>query len=383
MAKYQPQRLTDAFLRTLKKPGRHTDGPGSHGLTADARLLKSGQLVIFFEQRIRILQKVTTLRLGKYSYLTLKQARQKAAANTRAVQKGRDPRSSGKRTFEEIAIEYIELLKARGWWREGSRSYQTWMNSLRTYVFPYIGPLPPDQISSLHIIQLLQPIWTSINPTAEKIAGRISEVMDYAIAWELCETNPVPRALPGLGPVHTTTEHHKALDHWLLEDAIRTLAASGAHPNAINALILIFLTGVRSGEALNATWDQVDLDKGILTIPASKDGLILRVPLCDALIRVLKDTAPPGSRTGLIFTAPRGGKIYSQTLGNLLEDNGIEMDVHGARTCFRTWAKKTGIDDDLAEAVLAHGRTDDPYMRYDLLTERAKVLQQWADYLNI
>ena len=41
------------------------------------------------------------------------------------------------------------------------------------------------------------------------------------------------------------------------------MAASGAHPNAINALILIFLSGVRSGEALNATWDQIDLDNGI------------------------------------------------------------------------------------------------------------------------
>ena len=59
------------------------------------------------------------------------------------------------------------------------------------------------------------------------------------------------------------------------------------------------------------------------------------------------------------------------------------MDVHGSRASIRTWAKETGIDDDTAEAVLAHGRTDDPYMRYDLLKERAEVLQKWADYLNI
>ena len=149
MAKHTQYRLTILLLRKgIKEPGRYTDGPGSNGLTALAKLNRQGQLVIAFHQRIRINRKPTMLSLGTYPQLSLKGARQKAVANVRAVREGRDPRTRGKNTFEEITIEFIEYLKKCRKWPDGNTSYRVWINSLRTYVFPHIGLMAPDQITS-------------------------------------------------------------------------------------------------------------------------------------------------------------------------------------------------------------------------------------------
>ena len=66
MAKSRPQRLTHLFLKKkIREPGRFSDGPASNGLYALATL-QHGKLVIYFDQKIRIRGKDTTLRLGKF-----------------------------------------------------------------------------------------------------------------------------------------------------------------------------------------------------------------------------------------------------------------------------------------------------------------------------
>ena len=386
MAKHTQYRLTDLFLRKgIKEPRRYTDGPGSNGLSALAKLNRQGQLVITFHQRIRIHRKVTMLSLGTYPQLTLKRARKKAAANVRAVRQGRDPRTRGKNTFEEIAIEFIEYLKECRKWRDESRSYKTWINSLRTHVFPHIGHLAPDQISSAQIMQLLLPIWITKSVTAKRVGRRISRVMLYAKAWGLCESDPAKIALKGLPPVNIPTKHRLALHHKLLGEAIRIVAASGANPIAINALIFITLTCVRSGEALKATWDQIDLENRVWRIPKEnvKRFLDHEVPLSEAVIRLLEYTAQlTGTRTGLVFPAPRGGTMSTNVPLQLLQKCNIPAHVHGARSSFRTWATDQGIDKKTAELVLAHKKRD-PYDRSTLFDKRIAIMDDWANYLNI
>ena len=386
MAKHTQYQLTDLLLRKgIKEPKRYTDGPGSNGLSALAKWNRRGQLVITFHQRIRINRKVTMLSLGPYPQLTLKEARKKAAANVRAVRERRDPRIRGKNTFEEITIKYIEYLKKCRKWPDGNTSYRVWLNSLRTYVFPHIGLLAPDQIDSVHIMRLLLPIWITKNETAKRIGRRISRVMLYARAWGLCDSDPAKVALDGLPPVNIPTKHRKALHHSLLGEAIRIVAASDANQVAINALIFITLTCVRSSEALKATWDQIDLENRVWRIPASnvKNNRGHDVPLSEAVIRLLEHTAQlTGTRTGLVFPAPRGGTMSTDAPLQLLRNCNIPADVHGARSSFRSWTTDQGIDEKTAEFVLAHNKRD-PYDRSTLFEKRIAIMDKWANYLNI
>jgi integrase len=61
-------------------------------------------------------------------------------------------------------------------------------------------------------------------------------------------------------------------DRFLSADEIKRLAEVLAdHPNrrCANVIRLLLLTGARRGEAMNARWDQFDLENGIWTKPAA------------------------------------------------------------------------------------------------------------------
>ena len=374
------------YLRKkIKQPGRHSDGPASNGLSALAKLAY-GQLIIYFEQTLRIRGKVTKIRLGKYPLMSLKKARQQAEANLRAVAEGRDPRKpQGDITFETLAMEYIELCAAGGTWRPGGRSRRTWTNSLIKYAFSVIGKLHPRLITSAHVMEILLPIWITKHKTAQDLAGRISKIMKYAKAWGHSDSDPAEDALRGLPPVYAETEHRKHIHHESLGEALRIVAASDTDPIAVNAVIFAALTGVRSGELRKATSDQIDMKNRKWRIPKAnmKNNQDHEVPLSDIPIAVLKDTlARTGPNSKWVFPAPRGGMMHSDNLKKLFRDNGIDADVHGLRSSMRTWMADTGIPDNVAEAVLAHKKRN-PYVRTTHYKDRISIMNDWAKYLNI
>ncbi|MDE0232065.1 MAG: tyrosine-type recombinase/integrase [bacterium] len=347
--------------------------------------LRYGQLVIFFEQAVRIRGKATMLRLGEFPYITLREARGVAAANIRAIREGRDPRKRWDTNFRELAMEYIELVALGGTWSPGGRSRPTWTNTLTTYAFPVIGLMHPRDIDSAHIMEILLPIWIKKHKTARDLAGRISKVLKYAKAWGYCDSDPAQIALEGLFPVHIQTKHRKCVDHEFLGEAMRIVAASDGDPIAVNALLVVTLTGVRSIEARRATWDQIDLDNRVWHIPAAniKNKRDHFVPLSEAVIALLKDTLErTGPGTQWVFPAPKGGMMHSDNLKKPLRDNGIDADVHGSRSSLRTWAILEDIDDNAAEAVLAH-KERNVYVRTTLFKARITIMNDWADHLNL
>jgi integrase len=61
------------------------------------------------------------------------------------------------------------------------------------------------------------------------------------------------------------------------------------------------------------------------------------------------------------------------------------VDTHGFRSTFRDWAaERTSTPHHVAEMALAHtikNHAEAAYRRGDLLAKRAKLMQQWADFL--
>ena len=59
---------------------------------------------------------------------------------------------------------------------------------------------------------------------------------------------------------------------------------------------------------------------------------------------------------------------------------------HGMRSCFRSWAgERTTFESDVIEMCLAHvvgSRVQKAYMRSDVLTKRAKLMQAWANFVS-
>ncbi|MEZ5789908.1 MAG: site-specific integrase [Nitratireductor sp.] len=149
------------------------------------------------------------------------------------------------------------------------------------------------------------------------------------------------------------------------------------------------MTAARSGEVLEAVWDEFDLEQGIWTIPAHrmKAGREHRVPLTARALAILQqlsqtrlsDYVFPGLRPG----RPLSGMAMAMLMRRMKED---QYTVHGFRSSFRDWAgEETSFPREIAEAALAHtigDATERAYRRGDALEKRRKLMQAWDEYLT-
>ena len=72
---------------------------------------------------------------------------------------------------------------------------------------------------------------------------------------------------------------------------------------------------------------------------------------------------------------------------DVLERMGHELTVHGFRSSFRDWcAEQTEFPREVCEAALAHvnaDKTEDAYLRSDLLEKRRELMAAWASYITV
>jgi integrase len=68
----------------------------------------------------------------------------------------------------------------------------------------------------------------------------------------------------------------------------------------------------------------------------------------------------------------------------VLRDMGHDCTVHGFRSSLSTWrAERTAFPEEVAEAVLAHAKSDKvaaAYNRADYMVKKRRLLDAWADY---
>lgn len=182
-------------------------------------------------------------------------------------------------------------------------------------------------------------------------------------------------------------EHHAALD-WREAPAfmveLRKRNSFGA-----KALEFLILTAARSGEVRGATWDEIDLDHGVWTIPAARMKGVRphRVPLSAPAPGILHAMAELRDGSGLVFLGQKQGKPLSDmSLTAVLRRMARgELTAHGFRSTFRDWAaESTHYPNHVVELVLAHAigdKVEAAYRRGDLFDRRTALMDDWAAYL--
>ena len=166
------------------------------------------------------------------------------------------------------------------------------------------------------------------------------------------------------------------------------MRASQALVTTKDAFELLVLTAARSGEVRLATWDEMDLDAAVWTIPAArmKAKRDHRVPLSGRALAILHDARRRSDGTGLVFRSPRGKPLSDMTLSKLIKELGIAAVPHGFRSSFRDWAaERTNTPREVVEAALAHtvrNPTEAAYARSDLFERRRRLMHNWAAYLS-
>lgn len=353
---------------------------------------KGGRSWVF---RYRWQGKRPEIGLGPYPAVTLAEARRRAELGRSALADVPpwDPAEVLKAeegepiTFGEFAEQWLSSnLDDFG----NAKHRQQWRRTLEAYAKP-LNDKPIDAIETVHVREVLQPIWNTKRETARRVRGRIERILDAAKATGL-RTGENPVRWRGhlktiLPDQKKPVQHHAAMPFKKLPAFMAQLR--GRDALSARALEFLILTGTRSGEGRSALWSEIDLEARVWTIPGErmKANKAHSVPLSDAAMAVLEPLHKLKSDGGVFVFPKMGGDgfVSEAALRNLMGRMGFgEWTIHGFRSTFRDWAgEATNFPRDVAEMALAHGVSDETeraYRRGDALEKRRELLQAWADY---
>ena len=288
--------------------------------------------------------------------------------------------------YSLVALNKADQLRK---WAE--RTKKTYFRYNKTHLIPALGHKKLSEITLDDLINVLTPLWT--NPsTAPNYLLVLGYVLNFAHADGYTQISkeefskavqtrlPSIRALKKINPV----KHYKALPAEELRDVVKQLVKS--HRPPLKCILFGILTVGRVSEYSYVKWSDIDLEKGVLTIPPErrKDRKPepFLVPLSKQAIELLS-SIPKQSEyvfctkfgTPLTNDVPR--REYQKFLGK-------NITTHGSRSSFSDWCAKNNKNFLVSEKCLMHSVGNAVFMAYqrdDLFDQRRTLLQEWADYL--
>jgi integrase len=381
--------LTDKALKALRPRGKPYKRADEKGLYVLVR--PDGALWWRFKYRWQRREKL--LSLGIYPDTSLKLARDKRDDARSQLAGGVDPsvaRRAEKRveadSFEAVAREWLGKLSLKATTVEQLR------HRLETYSFSQIGRYPIATITAADLLAMLRRIEArGTHETAHRVRSLVGRVFRYAVASGRAERDPSADLRGALASVDG--RHFAALtDRKRVGDLLRAIDGYQGQPAVMAALKLAPLVFVRPGELRGAAWAEFDLKAGEWLIPAArmKMGRDHIVPLSTQALATLEDLKQHTATGVLLFPSLRAKDrpISENTLNACLRSLGYSKDeqtAHGFRSIASTLLHELGYASDVIELQLAHAeknKTKAAYNRAERLTERRKMMQAWADYLD-
>ena len=344
--------------------------------------------------------KAKSVGLGAYPGTSLAKAREKAQAMRDARTSGVDPmvakreeireqklQQAKSKTFETCATEFIEFSKPS--WKSAKHAQQ-WLNTLTQYAFPIIGQNAISDIQTDDIVRIISPIIQDKTETATRLRGRIEAIIDWATVsgWRKGD-NParfkghmeylLPKVRIG------SKKHHASLPYEELPKFMKALQAESGM--AQYALEFLILCASRTGEVVGAKWDEIDLTKGVWTIPGErmKAGKEHRVPLRKRTQEILTTIRPFSGKRFIFITGKKDVAMSTMAMAMLLRRMEVtDATVHGMRSTFRTWAgERSGYPFEVCEHALAHRLSDAvaaAYLRSDFFAKRIDLMADWEKF---
>ncbi|SDC38496.1 Phage integrase family protein [Bradyrhizobium brasilense] len=412
-------KLTALLVTRAKKPGMYGDGGGLYLQVTGNGTTKVAKSWIF---RYRFKGHTSKagrplareMGLGSTETWSLSQARERARQQRQLLNEGKDPievrkqqeledllAKAAARTFRDCAKDFIRAHRP-GW--KNAKHAEQWRSTLERWAYPIIGKLPVSAINVDLVLKVLQQpigkepdapsLWTARTETANRVRGRIENILDWARALKLRGEGENPARWRGLLdkllPARSTVspvQHHKALSYADLPRFMTELRSR----NSLSARALEFtiLTVARTSDTIGATQSEIDREENSWIVPATrlkgKRGTRKRdhiVPLSDRAREILNGR----QSTHLLFAHDNGEPLSNMGMLELLQGMGFGADltVHGFRSTFKDWcAEQTAYPNEMSEMALAHvipNKVEAAYRRGDMRARRRRLMADWADY---
>jgi len=391
--------LTDVALKNLKPKGRPYKIGDRDGMYV--HVAPTGRITFRLDYRLN--GRRETVLLGRYgpADLSLARAREKCIDARRMVVEGISPAQEKQRhkrrlkeakSFGEFGERWFQKAPMADSTRAMRRSIferelrPVWQKRLLTEILP-------DDLRDLcgKIVDRGAPA------TAIHVRDIVKQIYGFAILHGEKVKNPADE----VGPASIAT--FKPRDRSLSAAEIRILLKQIEHvatlPTIRLGVHLFLLTMVRKSELQDATWDEVDFENAVWTIPKERmkrsrpHNVYLARQALDILI-ALKTCA--GNSRYLLPSrydadAPMSRATFNRVTQAVIEraqNEGLPLEhftVHDLRRTGSTILNELGFNSDWIEKCLAHedGRSSrGVYNKAEYEHQRRHMMQEWADLID-
>ncbi len=384
------QHLTERFIHTVKPRAIRVDYfdamvPGlALRVGAASALTETKSWSLHYRTRAGKQRRYT---LGRYPLIGLARARADARRKLVEVYDGGDPAESRKQwraadTFAQLGETYMERhAKAhKKSWREDERL-------IRRELLPVLGGLKATEVKRRDVIALLDAIVSRPAPVlANRVKALIHKIFAFALSRDVVEANPasgVPRPAS-----------EKARERVLKEEEIKGLwnALEAELPDKTGLLFkLLLLTAQRRNEVAGMTWAELDLDRGVWTLPGerTKNGRTHLIPLVGEGLRLLREwreTQPDNCE--YVFPGGKEGQPLvdiKKPLARIRRVSGVDFRPHDLRRTAASRMSELGVARAVISKLLNHvepGVTATVYDRHSYDTEKRGALLKWDRRLH-
>ena len=391
--------LTDTALKNLKpkgKPYKVSDRDGMYVVVAP-----SGTVTFRLDYRLNGRRETVTL--GQYgpAALSLARAREKTIDARRAVMEGNSPAHEKQRAKRRIkeAKNFGEF--GERWLKDAPMADST--RAMRRAIFErellpvcknrLLQEIRPDDLRALcaKIVDRGAPA------TAIHVRDILKQIYGFAILHGEKVANPADEVGPA--SIATFVPKDRSLSPTEIRVMLKQLEHVATLPTIRLGMRLFLMTMVRKSELQDATWDEVDFENAVWSIPKERmkrskaHNVYLSRQSMDIMI-ALKTCA--GNSRYLLPSrydadAPMSRATFNRITYSVVERAKLEglplepFTVHDLRRTGSTLLNELGFNSDWIEKCLAHedGRSSrGVYNKAEYEPQRRHMLQEWADIID-
>ena len=369
-------------LKPAKKSVEYIDSTRNHGEGGlGLRISPKGKRTWFLAYTIQGKNKRFTL--GTFPELSLAKARELATLKYATVKEGGDPHQEKKEyqeaeTFDDLWKTYLRHPETKACKEATRKENQRKYDQL---IKPALGNMKVVDIRRKHLNTLLDSYAEKAPVSANRLHALLSVVFNrIALEKEWIETNPMPVKKP----FSKEKARSRTLTDKEICDLWKHLEENIFKQNPPDILKMILLTAQRPTEVMGMTWEEVNMDEAVWTIPENrtKTGNIHMVPLSKQVMAILRNRE--SNNSPYVFPSNHGSKTgYTANIHKaryaIIDKLKMEKwGAHDLRRTARTIMGRLKVKPYIAEKVLNHsvGKIEGIYDRYDYLDEKRVALDK-------
>jgi integrase len=340
------------------------------------------------------------LTIGNYPDIGLAEARKIAREKRAEIDRGGDPAADKRRaiafsyqdwTVRRLADDYRQKVLV-GLGKSTQRSYERNLKRIEAR----FGALAVSTITSLDIVWLIEDVgvpWVESN----MLLCTAKMLFRHAAGKRLIPANPcIGIELTSLMGKRPPVRRRLMLTN----EELRVLLDADMSQENLLAVKLLLGTAVRSDELRNAKWEQVDLEKGVWSVPSTKTGPGMDIPLSAPVQGWFRELQALASESDFVLPARAesrhmrfGGDapINPNTLGAAIEfwlkehkPKIRRFTPHDLRSTAKSHMRALGVPREITEMCLNHKLpgVEGIYDAHTYFDERKAALETWGTHLS-